>query len=76
MFEWPSDFREIHDNAPVGFMSTVSEDNKPHVRPMTCRLLDNGRLWSASFSDSGTVKELRRHPSVEFCFMDDRKPVR
>lgn len=65
-------FEEIFDNSPISFLATVCEQERPHVRPMVCRMLEDGRFWSATFRDSNKVKQIAANPRVELCLMDNR----
>ena len=67
-----SAFREIFDDAPISYLATVCEQERPHVRPMVWHMLEDGRLWSATFRDSNKVKQIAANPRVELCLMDGR----
>lgn len=61
--------RAIIESAGYGVLATVV-DGQPRVRPMAFIMLDDGRLWSSTYRESGKVAELGRNNRVEVCFVD------
>jgi len=64
--------REIIENAGSGMVAT-SVDGQPRVRPMAFVMLEDGRLWSSTYRQSGKVRELEQNARVEVCFVDSSK---
>ena len=64
--------RAIIEGAGYGVLAT-SVDGQPRVRPMAFVLLEDGRLWSSTFRQSGKVRELESNSRVELCFVDARR---
>ncbi|MEM7169617.1 MAG: pyridoxamine 5'-phosphate oxidase family protein [Pseudomonadota bacterium] len=63
----------------AGMVATVNEDGSPAVSPKaTFVVLDEATIAFGNIRSPGTVKNLRRDPSVEVCFIDVvlRKAVR
>jgi general stress protein 26 len=68
--------RSIIEHAGYGVLAT-SVEGQPRVRPMAFVLLEDGRLWSSTYRQSGKVGELQHNGRVEVCFVDaDRNQVR
>jgi len=63
--------REIVEGARVSYLATSVED-QPRVRPMSCLLMEDGRLWSSTYTASGKVAEFEANAKVEVCFLDDK----
>lgn len=61
--------RSIIESAGFGALATVI-DGQPRVRPMAFVMLDDGRLWSSTYRQSGKVAELAQNARVEICFVD------
>lgn len=61
--------RKIIAGARVGYLATCV-DGQPRVRPMSCVLMEDGRLWSSTYGVSGKVAELEANEKVEVCFLD------
>ncbi len=61
--------RNIIAGARVGYLATCV-DGQPRVRPMSCVLMDDGRLWSSTYEVSGKVAEFTANEKVEVCFLD------
>ena len=55
----------------IGFLATI-DGTTPRVRPMACQLTNENVLWSATFSKSRKMKQLKDAPRAEICFMDDK----
>jgi general stress protein 26 len=64
--------RAIIESAEYGALAT-SVDGQPRVRPMAFIMLEDGRLWSSTFRQSGKVRELQSNQRVEVCFVDASK---
>jgi uncharacterized pyridoxamine 5'-phosphate oxidase family protein len=64
--------REIIEGAGYGVLAT-SVDGQPRVRPLAFVMLEDGRLWSSTFRESGKVRELERNGRVEICFVDAKR---
>lgn len=60
--------RSIIQSASYGILAT-SIDGQPRVRPMAFVLLEDGRLWSSTYQQSGKVIELGQNQKVEVCFV-------
>lgn len=60
--------RSIVQSAGYGMLAT-SIDGQPRVRPMAFVLLDDGRLWSSTYRQSGKTAELEHNQKVEVCFV-------
>ncbi len=61
--------RQIIQDARVGCLATCA-GGQPRVRPMSCVLMEDGRLWSSTYRVSGKVAEFEQNDKVEICFMD------
>ncbi len=64
--------REIISDAGFGDLAT-SVDGQPRVRPMSVVVMDDLRLWSSTYLQSGKVKEFQENDRVEICFTDKKK---
>ena len=64
--------REIIRDAGYGDLAT-SVDGQPRVRPLSFVVMDDLRLWSSTYRQSGKVKELLKNSRVEVCFVDRKK---
>jgi general stress protein 26 len=64
--------RAIIESAGYGVLAS-SVDGQPRVRPMAFVMLEDGRLWSSTFRQSGKVRELEQNGRVEVCFVDANK---
>ena len=64
--------RSIVENAGFGVLATAVE-GQPRVRPMAFVMLEDGRLWSSTYRQSGKVRELEDNARVEVCFVDSNK---
>jgi uncharacterized pyridoxamine 5'-phosphate oxidase family protein len=64
--------RATIENAGYGMVAT-SQDGQPRVRPMAFVMLDDGRLWSSTFRQSGKVREFATNEKVEVCFLDSTR---
>ena len=64
--------RAIVENAGFGVLATCV-NGQPRVRPMAFVMLEDGRLWSSTYRQSGKVKELEDNARVEVCFVDSAR---
>ena len=70
--------RLISDHS-AGMVATINDDGTPSVSPKaTFVILDEATIAFGNIRSPGTVKNLRKRPSVEVCFIDVllRKAVR
>jgi len=61
--------RKIMEEAGSGFLATT-DGERAAVRPMGGGTWFGRELWFATSADSAKVAEIKKKPSVEFCFMD------
>jgi len=61
--------KKIMDEAGTGFLATTDGEHAA-VRPMGGGTWFGRELWFATSADSAKSAEIRKRPSVEFCFMD------
>lgn len=64
--------KEIISDARFGDLATCA-DGQPRVRPMSVVVMDDLRLWSSTYRQSGKVKEFEKNNRVEICFTDHKK---
>ncbi len=65
--------RQIIDEAGgIGDLATCA-DGQPRVRPMTVVVMDDLKLWSSTYRQSGKMKEFAANPRVEICFTGAKK---
>lgn len=58
-------------------MVGTSVDGQPRVRPMAFVMLDDGRLWSSTYRQSGKMREFEANARVEVCVVaEDKGQVR
>jgi general stress protein 26 len=61
--------KRIMKEAGAGFMATTDGEHAA-VRPMGGGTWFGRELWFATGANSAKVAEIKKKPSVEFCFMD------
>ena len=65
------DMRYIIAQSNLSFVATVNEDGSPNLSPKsTLRPFDDTHLIFANLASPGTIKNLRRYPSVEVNCID------
>ncbi len=62
----------IADAGRIGDLATCA-GGQPRVRPMTVVVMDDLKLWSSIYRQSGKMKEFAENPRVEICFTDSKK---
>ena len=60
--------RAIIDAAGYGVVATCVQ-GQPRARPMSFVMLEDGRLWSSTYRQSGKVAELEQNAHIEICFV-------
>ena len=74
-----ADMKDLISNHAAGMVATVRDDGTPAVSPKaTFVILDDRTLAFGNIRSPGTVKNLRRCPQLEVCFIDvlTRRAVR
>lgn len=56
----------LHAN-PLGYLGTVDEEGRPHVRPWEFMFAQDGKLWFWTDNTKDVFNELQCNPAVEFC---------
>ncbi|MDP8235509.1 MAG: pyridoxamine 5'-phosphate oxidase family protein [Candidatus Erginobacter occultus] len=62
----------IADAGSIGDLATCV-DGQPRVRPMTFVVMDDLKLWSSTYRQSGKMKEFAANNRVEISFTDSKK---
>ncbi|GAB6171235.1 pyridoxamine 5'-phosphate oxidase family protein [Paradesulfitobacterium aromaticivorans] len=52
---------------PIGCLSTVDEDGRPHVRPWEFMFEQDGKLWFCTANTKDVFGQLQCNPAIEFC---------
>ena len=59
----------MNNNKYLCFLSTVDEEGKPHLRPVTC-IVCSGHIYFSTKDGSRKAKEISMNPAVEVLFPD------
>ena len=73
------DMKILIRNHPAGMVATIKDDGTPAVSPKaTFVIVDDATLAFGNIRSPGTVRNLRKRPQVEICFIDvlTRRAVR
>lgn len=64
--------KEMGDGNKIGFLATVDEQGKPHLRPLVC-LLIGGKIYFSTVIGTRKTKEIAMNPWVEIVipFIED-----
>ncbi len=57
----------MNNNKYLCFLSTVDEEGKPHLRPITC-IVYSGHIYFSTKDGSRKAKEISMNPAVEVLF--------
>jgi len=70
---------KLIQNHSAGMVASINDDGTPSVSPKaTFIVLDNSSIAFGNIRSPGTLTNIRKHPTVEVCFIDVvlRKAVR
>ncbi len=62
----------IAEAGGIGDLATCV-DGQPRIRPMTVVVMDDLKLWSSTYRQSGKMKEFAENNRVEICFTGAKK---
>lgn len=52
---------------PMGYLATVDDDGKPHVRPWGFMFEQDAKLWFCTANTKDVFCQLQCNPAIEFC---------
>lgn len=52
---------------PMGYLATVDEEGKPHVRPWGFMFEQKGKLWFCTANTKAVFCQIQCNPAIEFC---------
>jgi len=55
------------DSNPRGYLATVDDEGKPHLRPWSFRFEQGGKLWFCTANTKDIFCQLQCNPAIEFC---------
>jgi hypothetical protein len=70
MIEITTDMKAIVKQAMLSFVATVNEDGTPNLSPKASLTVVAGILYFADIASPGTIKNIRRNPSIEINVVD------
>ncbi|CAN7756048.1 pyridoxamine 5'-phosphate oxidase family protein [Rhizobium sp. LjRoot258] len=70
MIEITADMEAIIKQAMLSFVATINEDGTPNLSPKASLTVRNGVLYFADIASPGTIRNLKRNPSVEINAVD------
>ncbi len=70
MTEITADMEEIIKQAMLSFVATINEDGTPNLSPKASLAVRNGVLYFADIASPGTIRNLKRNPSIEINVVD------
>lgn len=52
---------------PRGYLASIDDDGRPHVRPWGFMFEQDGKLWFCTANTKDVFCQLQCNPSIEFC---------